>query len=225
MITDILNRDDYYELKAKTLEEGRLADAPVLFTPSNDEVKRLVLDDAGNIVGIRKLNSHSFTAASHGPIAHPFRLEITEEVLCIKAKKRPILLLTQAKDPKLWELIPRTRILDSHLKLGKVWLVLPLYSYKDEIFKKFVEHLYFPPFFPFVSNRAFPTEDCFGRFDRIQAVHMTLIEPSEYRLKNEVFNIIIEALISYLIEKEYGEIYPDFRRDLLGKLREQGFLV
>lgn len=230
MISEILKQDDYYTQKSRNFEVGRLAYVPILFTPSIDELRQLQFDEDGNINDIKKLDTASFTAASHKPFADPFRLEINEEVLTIKSKKRPALLLCQAKDKSIWELIPPNRILDRYLKLGKEWLVLPIYSFHvfshdDDIFKFLVESLYFPSFFPFVSNKECPIEDSFGRLDRIQPVHMTTIELSNYCMKEELLQIIFEALATFLTGVEFGKIYPYLRRDFISELRNQKFLT
>ena len=224
MIQQIFGRKDYYKHDPNNKrEEGRLVWAPVLFIPSQSGVRKLSFDDSGTFIGIEELDSKSSFKNSHKPFVTPFRLESTEEVLCVKAKKRPVVLLCQA-DPRVMDFIVKTRALDKDLKLGKVWLTLPLRSYKGDDLKLLVESLYFPVFFPFFQNGACPVEDSYGRFDNIQTIHTTLLEPSGFILSKDIFNMLKEAFISYITGVEYGEIYSYFRTEFLKELKREGIL-
>jgi|GEM_PF-2171937 len=222
MFTEIFQQKDYYKIdKKKDFTKGRVVWAIIFYTPAKDELKRILFNDEGKTAGHGKVDNTAFTEKSHGPIINEFRLETNEEILYVKAKKRPAVLLQTAEEGDLWKLIKPSRLLDAHLKLSKIWLVLPLYTYKGQSdFKILVEHLYLPPFFPFVSYSVCPEEDSFGRFDRVQMTHMSLIEPTEVIMTNEVYEVIVENFVSYCTNSEYGKQYPYFRESLLEELRK-----
>ncbi|MGB3480319.1 MAG: hypothetical protein WBB67_14315 [bacterium] len=222
MFTEIFGRNDYYQIgKSKGYTQGRIAWAIVFFTPARSELKRLLLDDSGEHIGFDDIDKEAFTEHSHGPFKTPFKLEINEEILLVTAKKRPVILLQSAEEGDIWKVIQKDRALDARLKLSKIWLVLPLNTYRNLNFKTLVEHLYFPIFFPFVSNGACPEEDSWGRFDRTQMTHMTLIEPTEYLIKSEMLQVINENFISYIMNQEHGVLYPDFRVACINELRKK----
>lgn len=225
MFTDLFNKNDCYIVdKKKDRKSGRIAWSVVLYTPSLSELKRVLFDGTGKPVSDVTINKEAFTEKSHGPFVYPYKLEINEEILYVKAKKRPVVLLQTVEEGDIWEIIKRNKRLDNQLKLGKTWLVLPLYTYTHSDHKILVEHLYYPPFFPFLANGVCPEEDSFGRLDRIQMTHMTLIETIEYVIKNELFTILIENLVSYFTNCEYGKIYPYLRKVGQEELRKKGIL-
>lgn len=218
----------FYKDSSKKYQTGQLGWAPILFTPSRDELRILNFDSEGNIKGTEKLKSNSFTYDSHPPITYEFKLEATEEVLCIKAKKRPIILLECPRNGEIWELIPKNKKLSKHLRLEKVWMAVPVYSYlktgEIEIFKQLVEFLYFPSFFPLPSYKNCPRGDSFCRLEHIQPVHMSLIELCEHKLSEIAFQVLKENVISFLLNEPHGELYPFFKEEFLKKLKDKGII-
>ncbi len=209
----------FYKDSPKKYQTGQLGWAPVLFTPSRDELRILKFNSQGNVMEVDKLKSNSFTYSSHPPIIYEFKLESTEEVLCIKAKKRPIILLECARNGEIWKLIPRNKKRSKQLRLEKVWMVVPVYSYPTgesiEFFKQLVEFLYFPSFFPLPSYKNCPREDSFCRLEHIQPVHMSLIELCEHELSENAFQVLKENVISFLLKELHGEWYPFFKEEFL----------
>jgi hypothetical protein len=225
MFTEVFTKDDYYEIdKKKDYRSGRIAWAVVFYAPAHSELKRILFDKNGNPSGEGFVDREAFTEKSHGPFMYPYKLEINEEILHVKAKKRPVILLQTVEEGDIWKIIKRDKRLDNQLKLGKTWLVLPLYTYTHADHKVLVEHLYYPPFFPFVPNGVCPEEESFGRFDRIQMTHMTLITAVEYVLKDVILTILTENLISYFTNFEFGESYPYLRQTGQEELRKKGVL-
>ncbi len=213
------DHDERLELKV-----GRVGWAPILFTPAETELKKLEFDKNGTVIGTQDVNRSNSFNNSHDPFVTPFRLETNEEVLCIKAKKRPVLLLTQA-DPGIKKIISNSRQLDRDLRLGKVWLILPIRSYKDDHLQELVESLYLPVFFPMIGNKACPKNHGYVRFDKVQPIHQTLIEPSHYTMSEECLNILKEAYISYTTNKQYGDTYPYLRDLFMESLKEAKIII
>jgi hypothetical protein len=125
----------------------------------------------------------------------------------------------------LWSEMPHLFSFRGRLDVRSCWLTVPLYSYHEPDFQALVESLYFPAFFPMPGNNGCPEHDSFARIDRIQVVHESLVEQSDYVLDETfVLPMFREAAISHWSGVTYGEIYPLTRGDFLGKLREQGVI-
>lgn len=216
--------DKFYEVtENKILCARRMIWVPVLYTHSKSEILQAEFDEENNIKGFKKLSSHSFTSRSHGPIIGPINLEINEELVFIKAKKRPAVILCQCADENIWNLMQKRRTLQKDLRFGKLWLILPIYSVHDdypEEFKILLNSLYFIHFFPIKGNNACPEKDSFCRLDKVCAVHMSLIESTNFLITEEIFETIKQCFIYYILGKKVGDEYFYYRSEFLKKLGE-----
>ena len=239
LIKEYVGSNKFYIHIRKQYKKGLLVRVPVIYQESKDKLRRILFDDQGKPVGFERLDSKAFTENSHKPIIYPskelpFPLEFNAEVLCIRAKTRPAVLLNKACEYDIWKIIDRDRYLDSYLQLEKLWLILPIYSYRQEYdgtilpkferFKQLVESLYFPCFFPFLGNRNCPFHDSFGMLHKLQCWHTSLISLSEYRLSDKVFELLNQNIIAYYTGEKVGE-YAELREFFMDELKEKGITI
>jgi hypothetical protein len=225
VIAGFFGKDDYYVRSSPTRCAGRLAWAPVLFQPVKGAVK--VLCEAQNGTwGLKNLDSNCFTSRSHRPLVSPFRLELKEEALLVKAKKRPVVLLANPSFPELLNLSAAGANAKLQPRLNVSWLAAPMHSqHHGPDFQRLVESLYFPQFFPMLGNGACPEVASFCRLDLLQVVHESLIEVSGYEMKNaEPWTMLREAAMSYLTGQLHGETYSYYRGEFVAELKRQGIL-
>jgi hypothetical protein len=173
MIWEVLGRT-VYEQKPPTRRAGRFAYAPITYAATREELRLLTRQSDGRLQS-RKLDIHSFTSSSH-PDDHS--LDETEENVILKAKKRPVVLLSKESFAELDVVSALIAGISRRLETHSCWLVVPIYTYHHPDLKPLTEALYFPAFFPLLGNKSCPRDDSFARFDRLQVVHETLIEPS-----------------------------------------------
>jgi hypothetical protein len=214
---------DFYAHRSPGREAGRLAWAPILFQPTGDAVRVLCESKAGGW-GLKKLDAYCFTSSSHRPLVSPFRLELTEEALLVKAKRRPVVLLANPSFPELLNLSATGANVRLQPRMNVSWLVVPLYSFHHgPEFQRLVDSLFFPQFFPMPKNGACPQADSFGRLDQMQVVHESLIDASGYVMKDaEPWTMLREAAVSYLTGQLRGETYSYFRDEFVAELKRQG---
>ena len=228
MISQLFSSRSFYEQKSPTRCEGRLAWAPVLYLPNKSDPCILMQTPDGDLQPVKVEPSH-FTSRSHPPTISPLRLDINSELVMVQAKKRPVILLAADRYPELWSIGHGLGQVKARLRPGVGWLAVPLYDYAAEPdFQCLVESLYFPQFFPMLGNGACPQYDSFARFDRMQTVHESLIEPSDYVVKStedKMLSLVYEAAVSYIRGMLVGEAYPLLRQMFLQELKEKGTIV
>lgn len=167
------------------------------------------------------MDHYSFTAQSHPPMTTPFKLDTNSEAMCVIAKKRPVVLLAAEQFPELWRFATQVKRTRSRLKPQVGWLVVPIYNYDlDADLQQLVETLYFPQFFPLLGNNGCPQYDSFARLDRLQTVHQSVIEPTGYRLGDNIAPMLYEAVVSYITGTLQGNSYAPLRSVFLEELRK-----
>jgi hypothetical protein len=210
----------FYKTTPQTRCDGRLAWAPILFLPTLSDPCILRPDKGGQWVpGL--VDKDSFTPASHPPLTTPVQMDVNTELMAVRAKKRPVVLLVSERYPELWRLksISHNRL---RLKPEVGWLVVPIYDYDaDADLKQLVEALYFPQFFPLVGNNGCPRFDSFARLDRLQTVHESLLDLSDYCMADDIMATLREAVVSYVSGTEQGESYATLRGMFVDELRRQ----
>lgn len=210
----------FYKTTPQTRCDGRLAWTPILFLPTLSDSCILRLGAGGQWTS-GPIDKDSFTPASHPPLATPVQLDINTELMAVRAKKRPVVLLASERYPELWQLksISHSR---RRLKPGTGWLAIPVYDYDaDADLQQLVEALYFPQFFPLLGNNACPQYDSFARLDRLQTVHESLIELTDYCMGDDIMAMLREAVVSYATGTEQGESYATLRGMFVEELRRQ----
>jgi hypothetical protein len=211
----------FYKLTPQVRCDGRLAWAPILFLPTRDDAC-ILRQDAGGQWALGQMDKNSFTPLSHPPLMTPFRLDVNTEAMAVRAKKRPVVLLASERLPELWRLKSGTSHTRLRLQPHVGWLVVPIYDYDaDADLQQLVEALYFPQFFPMLGNNACPQYDSFARLDRLQTVHASLIELTDYCMGDDIMATLREAVVSYATGTEQGESYATLRSTFVEELRRQ----
>lgn len=147
---------------------------------------------------------------NHTPV-HELNLEHDEELLVIKAKRRLVVVASQA--PTSWA--PG----EDRLR-ERGYACLPLYSFRPEDlpeFKARVRALEYPWWIYLPEDSSLKIREGFIRLDRLQVVEERLLQPRGVALTEEALFLVSEWLRYYLT----GEIDPLFmqdRRELLQEL-------
>lgn len=225
MLEHFKEREWYVHDSKQTFECGRLGWAPILFAEDRDNYKLLksFWDDSEKCYKytLRKPDKKAWTPESHPPIYVKPSLKATEEVVCSRSKRRPVVLLGVLDHPE--DFAP-SKALKRDLHFKEQWLCLPLWSYEkgEEKFQLYVECLAFDSLFPFIACPAVkgekcPDEDSIGRIDLIQPIHSTMIERKGIRVSDEILELLY-GNICYFFSKEIcpsdsqkPSLYEDFR--------------
>jgi hypothetical protein len=142
--------------------------------------------------------------------------------MAVRAKKRPVVLMAAERFPELWRLKSGASHTRLRLQPHVGWLVAPIYDYDaDADLKQLVEALYFPQFFPLLSNNACPQYDSFARLDRLQTVHESLIELTDYCMGDDIMVMLREAVVSYVTGTQQGGSYSTLRDLFKEELQKQ----
>ena len=151
------------------------------------------------------------------------RLEIREEFIVVRAKKRPVILVSPSPpDPGISPM----------RKGGKIYrplcVVAPVYS----LVNRDTEQVKYPqPFIDRVRMLTYPEFlflpevsgvlrcDSYARLSEIQAVYQPHLEPCNLRLREEIRRIL-EGQMQYLISGSYGGEFQEYREQLLNQEEE-----
>jgi len=144
------------------------------------------------------------------------KLEIDEELIVLRAKRRPVILIVPAP-----ERIALPQIRGGGRVHRNLAIVAPLYS----VATKEGKAKYHPDFINMIRTLEFPhlffcpsylpIRDSICRLDSIQTSFLSHLEPIDLRLCDEVLNVFKGQLEHHLTGRYYGE-YRDWRGLLYG---------
>ena len=146
---------------------------------------------------------------NHAPI-HETRLRQDEEILAIRAKRRPVVV---AGLPAEWEhgggrLKERSAVCP------------PVYSFQpsdNEEFRARVKALEYPAWIPFPADDALRLREGFIRLDRMQAVERQQLDPMRLALTKPAEQVVSEWT-RYHITRQIDPIMLEIRADLISQL-------
>jgi hypothetical protein len=210
--------DEYYETaavsKAKLLNRGQLCWGPGLYLPSHLSTLELVHYDPKN----ERLNQYKVLSNppanivfNHMPV-HELKLEHDEELLVIKAKRRLLIVMSQA--PTSWPLG------GARLK-EQGYVCLPRYSFHpadSPEFRTRVKALEYPWWIHTPGESSLGINDGFIRLDRIQVVEKSLLEPIPVIL-TEWALLLISEWLRYFLTGQIDSLFLEDRQEMLDGLK------
>jgi len=210
--------DKYYETttasKAKLLNRGQLCWGPGLYLPSRLSTLELVHYDPKN----ERLNQYKVLSNppanivfNHTPI-HELKLEHNEELLVIKAKRRLLIVMSQA--PISWP--PGASRLKEH-----AYACLPRYRFHPADSPEFrvrVKALEYPWWIYTPGESSFRIDDGFVRLDRIQVVEESLLQPITATL-TEWALLLVSEWLRYFLTGEIESLFLLDRQEMLASLK------
>jgi len=189
---------------AKLLERGQFGWAPGLYLPTSITTLELAhyepKDERQNRYAVLP-NPPPNVVFNHTPVQE-LHLENNEELLVIKAKRRPFIVLSQ---------IPPTMANGSR-EHERSLVCAPLYSFQSRNsldFKERIKTLEYPWWIYLPANQTLRLNEGFIRLDRIQVIAYCLIEPTQIALTDDAMFLVSEWLRYYLT----GSIDPIFLED------------
>ncbi len=144
-------------------------------------------------------------------------LATNEEFLAVRAKRRPVILLSVAPPrPDIQELRHGGRI------YRPLALIVPMYSLMDRLTDTlkyplaFVEHLRlltYPEFLYLPGRAPILRSPGYARVGELQAVHQAHLHPEDLKLNDEVLQIL-QGQVTYLTTRYYGNRLAAYREQL-----------
>lgn len=200
------------EAEARRFPRGQFCWGPGLYLPSRLQTLELLHYEPHNEALNRYAvlpNPPAQLLFDHTPV-HELRLEHDEELLVIKAKRRLLVVVSQAPTP--WP--PAGDRLQE-----RGYVCLPAYSFHPEDSPEFrtrIRALEYPWWLYLPAESAPKMQEGFMRLDRMQVVEERLLQPTRTRLTEEALFFVSEWLRYYLT----GEIDPLFLQDRKELLEE-----
>lgn len=178
------------------------------------------LDPSQPTVPSFRLESAGQDAFSRALPLHTPRLETNEEFVAVRAKKRPVILVSPVPPDTGIPRLRRGGLIDR-----KLCLVVPVYSLMDrhenrlKYPQEFIERirlLEYPQFLFLPEAPGFPRVHSFARISELQAVYQPHLEPVNLRL-SETVRQILEGQIAHIITGAYGGEYETYRELLMNQ--------
>ena len=222
----LLRPDEYYAplgqgtLSNQLYEIGQFFWAPSLFLLDNNRrqaVKSTYSEGAGDQFRLDPVDLRT-EFNQPGEISHPLGIRTDERALVIGAKRRPVIIISQAVAG--WS--------DGRRRHDDSYLVAPVYSFEGDDTKlsysqTFIErvkaYMYWQLFYlPRGGNRRI--REGFVRLDRIQAVHRELLEHMPIRLSEAVVGLLRDWVRVYMGEnlKEVNGFLLEYRQNAVRQM-------
>lgn len=202
------------EAEARRLQRGQFCWGPGLYLPTRLTTLELVQyeprDERRNRYAVVP-DPPANLVFNHTPV-HELNLEHDEELLVIKAKRRLLVVVSQAPAP--WALA-------QYRLRERAYACLPLYSFHREDLPEFrarVKALEYPWWIYLPEDSTLRMREGFIRLDRMQVVEERLLQPTSVALTEEALFLASEWLRYYLTE-EIDPLFLEDRRQLLQELQ------
>ena|SRR2546427_2932298 len=204
---------------AKALVSGQICWVPILYIHEHKEIWRPQSTDQTGTTAttfiITAVGQDAYNRSA--PLASP-RLTTREEFPVVRAKIRPVILLTAP----LSEIAGAAGRRENRINRG-LCLVAPLYSILDPVsevpkypeeFVKRVRMLEYPQFSYAPKNAKARIRDSVVRLDTIQSIYHYHLEPTPTRLSVDALSILQGQIECYLAGRA-DTLYHDAREQLL----------
>ena len=226
----VLRPDEYYTplgqgtLSSQLYEIGQFFWAPSLFLLDNNRrqaVKSSYSEGSGEQFRLDPVDLRT-EFNQPGDIIHPLGIRTDERSLVIGAKRRPVIVLSQAAE----------RWSDAQRRQDDCYLVAPVYTFSGDDTRvsyspAFIDRVkgyvywqffYLPPRGNTGGNGRI--RESFVRLDRIQVVHKDLLDHRPVRLSDQVMALLREWIRVYMGEnlQDVNDILFDYREDATRQL-------
>ena len=199
------------------LQPGQVCWTPVCYSNENAEIWRPTQFDYSETQATHfQLVAKPSKAYQEARVIHSPTLEAYEEFPVIRAKQRPVIIL--ALDPAPISHRPDRMKLDKHL-----CLVAPYYSTVDalgiskiqEPILDRIRSLEFPQFL-FLAQSPAMANDSLLRLDSIFHTYRAHLEPTQWGLSSDAWNIV-QGQLEYIFNGVFGGSFKAARDALQGK--------
>lgn len=177
------------------------------------------LDESATTVNGFKIENAPGDAFNRGfPLYIP-PLETHEEFLVVKAKRRPVIMLSPAQgNPAMRGLRQGGKIYRPMCAVGPVFSLLDRSTGKLKYPSEFIERMRrmnYPEFF-FLPPGGPVRRPSYVRLAEIHAVNQPHLEPENYKLQPEVLSILL-GQVGFLLTGEYQGKYQIYREQILNQ--------
>lgn len=218
---DFLDRNRTFQWKS-SFERGQFFWTYVYYSHQNLELWRPKQVDE---TGTRALSFDIVPAGGDAfkrfmPLVKP-KLETDEEFIVIRAKRRPVILLSPPPSRiKLSEWVRYGEKVNRHLAI-----VIPLYSIKDKKtgklkysadFIESVRRLKWPQFFFIPSCLNYGIRESIAHIDSLMAMPLNHLEALPLKIAREPLNYLLDQ-VSYLLTQKGGQDFLALREQLLNQ--------
>ena len=222
----LLSPDEYYEtpeqgsINSQLQRIGQILWAPSPYLLDNNRrqaVKSTYSESAGDQFRLEPADLRT-EFNQPGQISHPLNLRRDERALVIRAKRRPVIVISR----------PVARWIDGRRQQEDSYLVAPVYSFEGDETKlsysqTFIDrvkaYMYWQLFYlPRSGNRLI--REGFVRLDRIQAVHRELLDPMPIRLSDDLIELLRDWIRGYMGEtlQEVNPFLLEYRQEAVRQM-------
>ena len=224
----LLGPDEYYDapeqgsINDQIQRIGQLLWAPSPYLLDNDRsqtVKSSYTEDGGEQFRLEPANLGT-EFNQPGEISHPLGLRTDERALVIRAKRRPVIIISQ----------PVARWIDGRRQQEDSYLVAPVYSFGGDETKLSYSQIFIDRVKAYMYWQLFylPPEgngrirEGFVRLDRIQAVHRELLDHMPIRLSDDVIELLRDWIRVYMGEnlQEVNEFLLEYRQNAVRQMSQ-----
>ena len=199
---------------------GQFFWAPSLFLLDNDRRYRVKSTYDGNSREQYTLEPTDLRTEfdQRGEISHAMNIRFDERALVLGAKRRPVILLSQAASK--WS--------DGRRRSDDCYLVAPVYSFRKDdtrgsystAFIERVKGYMYSQLFYLPAGANGRVREGFVRLDRIQAVHKELIQQMPVMLNQHVLGVLRDWVKVYMGEdlQTVNDLIFDYRKEAIKQL-------
>ncbi len=212
--------DHYYRDPGREIESGSICWAPSLYLVEGLAALRVKYAEPGNEKDflLRLVSSRDTKLFEHEPIKHP-PIRKTEEFLGVKAKVRPVVVLSLPN-------VPIEAGMRDPAEFPESFVVAPTYTFQagehvdegeedyDREFVERVRYFVYHQFFYLPASERYSLKESFARFDRLQVVARRNLDRSRVRLTENAL-IVLRDLLTYYLTGVPEQNIEDVRADYL----------
>ena len=199
-------------IKARQLYRGQICWSPILYlSPRLQTVSIRSHSPRHELLNELSISTHApddFSVFDHPPV-HELRLQNDEALVVNKAKRRPVIVMSQRNTP--WQM--------AGARLSERGLVcLPMYSFHPQDSREFRNRIRaqeYPWWLYLPEHTTF--REGFARLDRLQTIEESHLQPALHALSDDALWFVSQWLRYYLTE-EIDDFLLDYRRELIQSL-------
>jgi hypothetical protein len=227
-LIDLLGPDEYYDTQGQGSSRnqlhriGQFFRAPSLYLLDNNRrqaAKSNYSETSGEQFRLEPVDLRT-EFDEPGDISHPLGIRTDERALVIRAKRRPVIIISQATVG--WS--------DSGRQQDDSYLVAPVYSfggdetklsYRQTFIDRVKAYMYWQLFYLPPDGRRRIREG-FVRLDRIQSVHRELLDHMPIRLSDDVIELLRDWIRVYLGEdlREVNGFLLEYRQEAVRQMSQ-----
>lgn len=201
------------QIESRQLDRGQICWGPVRYLSSQVQCVTLTsynpLDERLNAYSMSTHEPDEPSVFDHPPV-HELRLQSNEALLVDRAKRRPVVVMSQKNES--WP--------TAGARLAERGLVcLPMYSFHPNDSQEFRRRIWAQeyPWWLYLPEHLSLLEG-FARLDRLQTIEETHLQPTLYALTDDALWFASEWMRYYMTE-EIDEFLLEYRQELIESLQ------